>query len=1009
MLAGTITQSYTWKWALDQNDATLAEHLANHQIEILQGLAADALKTVPNERVLRCSVKILKTLTTCAIDYDRLNAFIQVLKVNGLLSKGDNENGKIFIEALNANNFEMAKSLLMHFGPPFTRSFDSYDLVRKAIDDHNQALVCFILENNLITSRSLLKSLFGTACDKRLFSVIETLFDKIPGYETPQETIAHHLREAIRKDQLSLVKLLLSKVKISFAADLEFKNNLLVFACCLKPDSAQIVELFLKSYKAAPDFSQERYSVLINKACKKAAVFGNTATVRSLINEKANVDLGILSGLLYQREDEFVIELLEKFPQNDYYELLMISMRVGAEFVVIKLLNDYEQQILADYPIPAEEFYLILLENAFQNRNSMAAYFCIERVAKPLPESIVEKLMDLSIANESEGLMILLLENQLIPRSRFFTFLIQSARLGFLECTRELLRRHVNINLQEKSGLTPLMAAAAGGHVRIQDLLISAGAKINTVDSGGNTALHYAAFVGSDASVKLLVARGININCLNLQMATPLHIAIEENCIGVVKLLLSFRADSSIQNGFGETPFHLAIKAETPSLEIIELLAANADLLTIPNHLGQTPFGLLLKKNLLKPIRQYFFPFSGLAHLSANMSELDRIAVESIPLIMSPHNLSYAIPLELALLLNHYPLAHSLARLLTPHQWQVEINKLKLRYPFSDLRMIKDARYELHQGHFSEGLSLPQDTENNTPVFPATMTLLKDSVLEAFDRINFSDASKQNYRNPNNLRNDGEAVKPDRIREGLSDLFTRVKNRTPFLGTPKENSVELFTWYEKLERLLHDFSLLILKKNEEDEKASLLIEIGIAGLHCGGRWVGTLQQLYQFELTSAAVLTLPEMLKTELRQARSGIIQCLTEEGNVHQYNHFLYLIGEELGLIPKNTREKYKDALANVSETRETLLVKFYKMYNPRFVIDYIMRDIEILAKNGDKRDILIDWFKENIPLDWNPNEGAEERKYSFLMESLYDQDQKFKVKRSSVIYMLQKFNILC
>lgn len=1009
MLAGTISQAYTWKWVVEQTDAALTMHILNHQDEMLRSLASDALKTHPFPDVLYCTVKVLKTLNHCFVPHEKLSPFIHILKEQGLIPSNDNDHVNLFKEALAINNFDMAKNILEHLGTPNAKLFDAYDTIRRAMEKGNENLICFILQNKFIHSRSLLKSIFGTACDKLLYKVVDTLIDKIPDCRVSQETVDYNLREALKKNQERLVDQLATAAVVSLEKDEKSKSNLLYYTCTLKPGEVVLVEKMLALYKRAPDFTEAVFNSLVNKACKKAAIFANNEIVKFLIRKGANVDLHIISSLLYQREDEFVIELLERYPQTKYDEILFIAIRVGAEFVVIKLLTDFEEEILKKrHDSDREKFYLELLEIAFKDRNSMAAFYCIEKIKKPLAQGFVDGLIAHALSNESEGLLILLFEHHLVPRSSLFSFLMHCSRLGFEEATRYLLRLQINPNQVDKGGLTPLMIAVAGGHVRVADLLITAGAKIQACDSAGNTPLHYAAYVGSEASIKLLITRGALVNSCNNLKATPLHLAAEEGWENSVKLLLFHNADRLARNENGQTALHLAIDCDIPSHALIESLLLSNDAMAIPDYQGRTPFAMLLQKNMHKHVQQFFFPYSSLTLLEENLKDFDRMAVSRLREITNPANLSYAVPFELALLLNNYPLAHALSQRYTPVEIGIEMHKLHMRYPACNMQMLWDAKYGFHSSHFTKDAAYDGAVKNSIPVFSAALDFMRNQILEEFDKINFSNKNQKNYRNPDTLRNDGSATKPELVREGLAELFKRVKNRTPFLGTPPENSPDLLPWYEKLERLLVDLSTLVLKKKEEDEKASLLIEMGIAGLHCGGRWVGTLRQLYQLETSSITFKSLPDHIHSELRQARQGFMQSLTDENNVHQYNHFLYLVGEDLGLIAKDTRDKYLDTLADQSETQETVLTKFYKMYNPTFVIDSTRSELNHLAKKSELREVIIDWFKENLPKEWKPDEDQNDRVYSYLIDNLYDENQRFEVSRAATIHMLLQMNIL-
>ena len=61
---------------------------------------------------------------------------------------------------------------------------------------------------------------------------------------------------------------------------------------------------------------------------------------------------------------------------------------------------------------------------------------------------------------------------------------------------RELLRTNADVNMHEPNGLTPLMVAAQGGHVRIVKLLLDAGANPRLTDNKGFNAQYHAMWYG---------------------------------------------------------------------------------------------------------------------------------------------------------------------------------------------------------------------------------------------------------------------------------------------------------------------------------------------------------------------------------------------------------------------------------------------------------------------------------------------------------------------------------
>ena len=71
-----------------------------------------------------------------------------------------------------------------------------------------------------------------------------------------------------------------------------------------------------------------------------------------------------------------------------------------------------------------------------------------------------------------------------------------------------LIASGVNVNGSDADGLTPLMAAAMNGHVRIVRLLVAAGARRDAVNRWGMTAYDVAVWHGHTAVAALLMGAG---------------------------------------------------------------------------------------------------------------------------------------------------------------------------------------------------------------------------------------------------------------------------------------------------------------------------------------------------------------------------------------------------------------------------------------------------------------------------------------------------------------------
>ena len=134
---------------------------------------------------------------------------------------------------------------------------------------------------------------------------------------------------------------------------------------------------------------------------------------------------------------------------------------------------------------------------------------------------------------------------------------------------------------------TPLMEAAAAGHVAVAELLLQHGANVNRRAVGevpgarGSSPLHAAALLGQSAMTKLLLEWGADKEARMNDGATPLFVAALEGQYLVVMMLLSAGADRNAARIDGVTP--LVIAAHQGHLTSVESLidaGANVDCIT---------------------------------------------------------------------------------------------------------------------------------------------------------------------------------------------------------------------------------------------------------------------------------------------------------------------------------------------------------------------------------------------------------------------------------------------
>jgi ankyrin repeat protein len=133
-----------------------------------------------------------------------------------------------------------------------------------------------------------------------------------------------------------------------------------------------------------------------------------------------------------------------------------------------------------------------------------------------------------------------------------------ASRSGSVPTVRLLLTRGVDVNAAEKvQNTTPVMWAAAEGHIDVVDVLVEAGADINRQGhittltdrnnadhpTGGFTPLMWAARAGNEALVRRLVTKGANVNLKNGDSASAAMVAIYNDRFDVAKTLIELGSD----------------------------------------------------------------------------------------------------------------------------------------------------------------------------------------------------------------------------------------------------------------------------------------------------------------------------------------------------------------------------------------------------------------------------------------------------------------------------------
>jgi len=163
--------------------------------------------------------------------------------------------------------------------------------------------------------------------------------------------------------------------------------------------------------------------------------------------------------------------------------------------------------------------------------------------APPAPSAISPLLLASSDGSAAPVVSLLIARGALkdIARSSDgMTPLHNAAACGHVGIVRALLAPPcADVRRATRTGSTPLIAAAEGGHCTVVSLLVEAGAPIDAVEESGSDALWNAARGGHANIVRMLLALGAPAARATLVGVTPLWIAARHGHAAVIDLLLA--------------------------------------------------------------------------------------------------------------------------------------------------------------------------------------------------------------------------------------------------------------------------------------------------------------------------------------------------------------------------------------------------------------------------------------------------------------------------------------
>ncbi len=277
------------------------------------------------------------------------------------------------------------------------------------------------------------------------------------------------------------------------------------------------------------------------------------------------------------------------------------------------------------------------------------------------------------------------------------------------------------------------------------------------------------------------------------------------------------------------------------------------------------------------------------------------------------------------------------------------------------------------------------------------------SLIPLFDQINFTHDDRPGYMKSTSRQEGATTYTPEQLKQSLEVFIDYVNRRVAFLGTPPgSDTPRLMDFYQQIENAvrfsIHAAATNCAKANRELEEfmiahdniapavgsddraayeklgnevndslqaqARIGINLALAGLHCGARYMGESMELYDSfnQEASLGQGTLEEALIEVLAAKRKEIAraQIQTHLGtDTHDYNNYMSSLGHILA-IPGT-----KNIIEHLSRGLDRS--RFLKLFFEKYTVDCIREAItDKIKKSQAFREKITDWLRDN-PGNWN------------------------------------------
>ena len=232
-------------------------------------------------------------------------------------------------------------------------------------------------------------------------------------------------------------------------------------------------------------------------------------------------------------------------------------------------------------------------------------YYAIEKGDMKKIQLLIDNNYDLESVGKHGSCLFLILKNASIYHKGSFEYHHDLLKL--------FLKHGADPNKPNENGDTSLhlMAGLMGLNqkkkARIYNILLNNNANINITNKYGETPLMAAAAFGDSEIIKIYVNNGSDINKRNKKGMTCAMLAVEKNNFHIINQVKKMGADMSITDKKGRNIAHHLIISKKLNDEMMEFLKTNSDLLHIKDNKGYAPldYGFTLDDKIYDKIEKY--------------------------------------------------------------------------------------------------------------------------------------------------------------------------------------------------------------------------------------------------------------------------------------------------------------------------------------------------------------------------------------------------------------------